>query len=182
MESGIILSLALGSASILTYGVAYFRRRRSLHALDGDSQQVALAPRNAEKWQRLISFFKFGAIGVAAVQAYFTGWEVLAQGLVHACFAHFIGETQRLAQQLLVGAAGFVYHLNFTPWTQIESIKWDNDIGQQSYGVQLVYTLNGRRKTVKLWIARERKAECARLLEKYMHANRPENLIAGDAE
>lgn len=73
MDDTLILSLAVGGASALAYGAAYYRHRQCMAALGNQSEQLALAPRNAEKWERLVPYLTLVIIGVAAVKAYFRG-------------------------------------------------------------------------------------------------------------
>lgn len=161
----LLFPLSIGGVSALGYGAAYYRYRLCKTALGPSAEQLALAPRNASKWERFGHVATLTVAGAAVVQAYFKGWDTLLPALAHICLPHAMGETQRLAMQLWVSKTGFVHSLNFIPWTQVESVTWDKDVGQQLYGTTFRYTLKGRTKTLKLWVPRDRKEECEERLE-----------------
>lgn len=165
MDSHLLFPLSIGGISALGYGAAYYCYRLCKAALGPSAEQLALAPRHAAKWERFGHVVTLTVAGAAVVQAYFKGWDTLLPALAHICLPHAMGETQRLAMQLWVSKTGFVHSLNFIPWTEVESITWDKDVGQQLYGATFRYRLKGHKKTLKLWVPRDRKAECEERLE-----------------
>lgn len=162
-----IPSIFIGLA-LLIYGGAYYRYTQSIKALGDNVRQLLLFTKVSKKleWFLLVAILAW--IGIAITIGMLRGWQAALPTTIQIFVWLMFSGTQGLARRFWVGGRGFVYLTRYISWSDVETLAWDNDIGQQQWGVTLRYRTKGQLpKTLKLWIPRKEKPEYEHIFASY---------------
>jgi hypothetical protein len=95
-------------------------------------------------------------------------WDEILPMLGQSLWFGSIGYGFRHGPRLILGTRGFAYGAaGFTPWEEVEEVKWDRDIGQRAWGVMIRSSDEEGVHKLRIYIRRDLKERVDVLFEKF---------------
>lgn len=161
-----IPSAILGSA-LSVYIIVYYHYTQSLKALGGNTRQLLLFTKTNKKLEWFLLVAVVAWIGVSITIGVLRGWQAALPTTIQISVWLMFSGTQNISKRFWVGANGFVYLNTFTSWADVDTLVWDNDVQQQSWGLTLRYHAKSQSKILRLWIPRNKKPEYEHIFASY---------------